>query len=394
MSPNKVDYHSRSWSWSALSTEVLLLCLLLQQVTLCRSWDLYSGIKFCRRKVITNALGGHNDAQRQTSIFPREQQHRHRHQEGETIQNNSRRRILFDSMRVAAVFLAPTLAWQLPRAAYASDGDGTGGIVIVRLDSPKDSLGVEIYDTTLRGTNVVAIRRIVVPNKNNRFLREGMILRTKESGGSNSDYTSRELVERLRSGPYPLEIGFQNLAAGGDAISDLGTSIVTPKDALDLAQKTETPSAGGNSGKARGVEYSITTTQQKPPSECAIKSRRNDVLEIEYEASYVADENAKKVIYDASAFRGTGNRPYQMVLGSGDMIPGVDQGLYDMCPGEQRVLKIPPVLGHGPNSRRLYRIPDKYVNLEWKVGLVTIDSTIREDNNVVSRDERESRFAY
>ena len=83
-----------------------------------------------------------------------------------------------------------------------------------------------------------------------------------------------------------------------------------------------------------------------------------------------------------------------MVLGSGDMIPGVDQGLYDMCPGEKRLLSIPPVLGHGPNSRKLYRIPDNYKNLEWEVSLVTIDSTIKEDNNDVSREDRESRFAY
>jgi len=125
-----------------------------------------------------------------------------------------------------------------------------------------------------------------------------------------------------------------------------------------------------------------------------MQSRRNDVLEIEYEASYIEAGTGRKIVYDASAFRGTGNRPYQMVLGSGDVIPGVDQGLYDMCPGDRRLLRIPPVLGHGPKSRKLYRIPDIYENLEWEISLVTIDSTVREDNNVVSREERESRFAY
>jgi len=312
------------------------------------------------------------------------------------IPTTSRRRVLFGIM-----FVAATQIWQPPQTAnaYSNDGDNNvdnnrvGGIVAVRLESPKDTLGVEIYDTKLRGKNIVAIRRIVVPNKNNRLLKEGMILRPNQS---DNGYTSRELVERLRSGPYPLEISFANLAAGGDAISDLGSSIVTPKDALDLAQKTETKRNNDSTALQQpqgGVEYSITTIQ-KTQNECAIKSRRNDVLEIDYEASYVDAERRDKLVYDASAFRGTGNRPYQMVLGSGDMIPGVDQGLYDMCPGEKRLLRIPPILGHGPNSRKLYRIPDNYLNLEWKVGLVTIDSTIREDNNVVSREERESRFAY
>ena len=36
------------------------------------------------------------------------------------------------------------------------------------------------------------------------------------------------------------------------------------------------------------------------------------------------------VVYDSSAQRGTG-LPYQMVLGSGDMLPGVDQGLSMTC---------------------------------------------------------------
>mmetsp|Transcript_17996 Transcript_17996/g.31558 ORF Transcript_17996/g.31558 Transcript_17996/m.31558 type:complete len:98 (-) Transcript_17996:144-437(-) len=95
-------------------------------------------------------------------------------------------------------------------------------------------------------------------------------------------------------------------------------------------------------------------------------------------------------MYDASAFRGTG-LPYQMVLGSGDMIPGVDQGLYDMCPGEERLLEIPPVLGYGNQGTRAFRIPPDHVALEWKVQLVSIDTTIREDNNDMTRQEREAR---
>jgi FK506-binding protein 2 len=273
----------------------------------------------------------------------------------------------------------------LPNQALASPPNG---IVTVRLESPNDFLGVEIYDTTLRGKTVVAIRRIVVPNKNNEKLFEGMIVYPRNNSGG---YTSREFSDRLRSGPYPLEVDFLNLAAAGDAISDLGTSIVTPKDALELAQRTEDGNSN-NSLSQKSGGYSMTLLKETS-RDCTIRSRRNDVLEIDYEASYITSDG-RKVVYDASAFRGTGTQPYQMVLGSGDMIPGVDQGLYDMCPGDSRLLNIPPVLGHGPNSRRLYKIPDNYKNLEWEVSLVTIDTTIRENNNVVSREERESRFAY
>ena len=300
----------------------------------------------------------------------------------------TRRHLFLDSMVAAATMIAP-LGW-FPSEAAAAAAASPNGVVTIRLESPGDSLGVEIYDTTLRGKAVVAVRRVIVANKNNRSLQEGMVLRPR-NGGS---YTAREFIERLRSGPYPLEVDFVNLAAGGDAISDLGSSIVTPKDALELAQKTEDDSSNAKQ-KRDGGSYGITMLRQTP-QECAIRSRRNDVLEIEYEASYIAGdkEAGRKVLYDASAFRGTGNRPYQMVLGSGDVIPGVDQGLYDMCPGDKRLLTIPPVLGHGPNSRKLYKIPDDYKNLEWEVSLVTIDSTIKEDNNAVSREDRESRFAY
>jgi FKBP-type peptidyl-prolyl cis-trans isomerase len=96
-------------------------------------------------------------------------------------------------------------------------------------------------------------------------------------------------------------------------------------------------------------------------------------------------------MYDASAFRGTG-LPYQFVLGSGDMIPGVDLGLYTMCPGEERLLQIPPILGYNSSQgTRFFRIPPDYIGLEWKVQLVSIDTTIREDNNIVPRQEREGR---
>jgi FK506-binding protein 2 len=301
-------------------------------------------------------------------------------QDKETAKGITRRNLFYGSMVVAAQL-------GLPKAAIASPN----GVVTVLLESPRDSLGVEIYDTMLRGTNVVAIRKIVAPTKSNRFLYEGMIL-VPRNGGS---YYSKEFVEKLKSGPYPLEVDFLNLAAAGDAISDMGSSIVTPRDALELAQRTEDSSSissgSSNNLEQKGGGYGITTLQQTSQS-CAIQSRRNDVLEIEYEASYIT-EDGRKVVYDASAFRGTG-RPYQVVLGSGDMIPGVDQGIYNMCPGDKRLLTIPPVLGHGPKSRKLYMIPDSYKNLEWEISLVTIDSTITADNNNVSRDDREGRFAY
>lgn len=190
--------------------------------------------------------------------------------------------------------------------------------------------------------------------------------------------SAAELQERIRSGPYPIKLEFENLAAGGDAISDLGTPMVTASDALDLAQSTaKSPTTLGND-----PEYSITTKFK--PVTCNIQSRRGDVLEIVYEA-HVARPTGP--VYDSSLARGTG-QPYQMVLGSGDMIPGVDQGLYDMCPGEQRLLQIPPVLAYGSRGNKLYRIaPDQ--TLFWDVELVSVNSEKQGDTR--TREEIEER---
>lgn len=198
------------------------------------------------------------------------------------------------------------------------------------------------------------------------------------------DFTSAEaLIERIKFGPFPIDLEFVNLAAGGDAFSDMGTTLVTPKDALELAQKTD------DSGNlAQKPTYSIQTLR-KTSSACGIQSRRADVLEIVYDANYRTIDG-RKVPYDSSSLRGTG-QPYQMVLGSGDMIVGVDQGLYDMCPGEVRLLEIPPSLAYGNRALERFRIPPDYVGLEWRVALISVDGTIRKDNNDSTREEREGR---
>ena len=76
------------------------------------------------------------------------------------------------------------------------------------------------------------------------------------------------------------------------------------------------------------------------------------------------------------------------------MIPGVDQGLYEMCPGEVRLIKIPPPLAYGPRARESFRIPIDYTGLEWKVELVSIEGVVRKDSNDLTRQEREARAGY
>ena len=221
--------------------------------------------------------------------------------------------------RRAFLSLATGAILTMPLAAHAADPRAT---VTIRLESSQQRAGLELYETTI-GTPpraVVAIKR-VLPNgvaAKNSSVQPGMIL---------LDYSDAKTVtERIKNGPYPLELKLYNLAAGGDAFGDMGKPLVTAQDALQMAEKDTTKQ--GDDDVVSGADgFVIRVTKQ---ASCGIKSRRGDVMEIQYDARFGSRDGP---VYDSSAQRGTG-LPYQFVLGSGDMIPGVDQGLYDMCPGE------------------------------------------------------------
>jgi len=195
------------------------------------------------------------------------------------------------------------------------------------------------------------------------------------------DYVGIEdVLKRISDGPYPIEFRLFNLALGGDAVGDLGRSIVSPDDALDLAERVSSQSAGqiGTANKSEGL---MINTLKEARGECRMKSRRGDTMQIRYDARIRDKDGA---IYDSSEFRGTG-QPYAYVLGNSDVLKGVDLGTYDMCPGEIRGLRIPPELGY-PNGSKLFKQipPNSY--LFWTVELVELNF-VNEKNNDKPRDE-------
>lgn len=269
-------------------------------------------------------------------------------------------------MLLPAMIALPCQAVSDPRAT-----------IILRLEKG-DRAGLELYDTTI-GTpprNVVAIKRILPNGKANRNgrIQQGMILPQFPDAQS--------VTEKVIQGPYPIDIEIYNLAAGGDAFGDLGKPLVRADDALELAKAASKPKEGIATDSSQ-----VYVTRQIRPGIAEILSRRGDVLEINYTARFGGEDGP---IYDSSAQRGTG-QPYQFVLGSGDMIPGVDNGLYDMKPGEVRMLEIPSALGHGKNGNALFGIPSGS-KLYWMVQLVALNSVREGDER--TRDEIEERAAY
>ncbi|CAF0991170.1 unnamed protein product [Adineta steineri] len=78
----------------------------------------------------------------------------------------------------------------------------------------------------------------------------------------------------------------------------------------------------------------------KKVDNCERKSKNGDRLHMHYTGTLKSD--GKK--FDSSRDRGD---PFVFTIGTGQVIKGWEQGLLDMCEGEQRVLTIPASLGYG-----------------------------------------------
>lgn len=256
-------------------------------------------------------------------------------------------------------------------------------ITTVVVNSSRQSAGLELRDAII-GTpsrHVLAVKSVKRDGAGYKSgAQRGMVL---------LDYASEsDLVTSLVNGPYPIELRLYNLALGGDAIGDLGRSIVSPDDALQLAENVsgggmddatveirkseDMADAGGEKKSDQGL---VVTTVREARGERAVQSRRGDVMQIRYDARI--GDDATGPVYDSSDFRGTG-QPYSYVLGNGDVIKGVDLGTYDMCPGEVREIIIPPALGY-PNGSRLFKQIPPGSYLFWRVELVELNF-VREDS--------------
>jgi len=251
-------------------------------------------------------------------------------------------------------------------------------ITTVRINSPNERAGLELFDVNI-GTpshNVLAVKAVQLTGQAAKAgAQRGMIL---------LDYTNKsDLVERYESGVYPIEIRLYNLALGGDGIGDLGRSIVTPEDALELSasiSSKDTSSIGVNNKLSVSEGLQINTIK-KANGKCGVRSRRGDTMQVRYEAR-VGDSEG--IIYDASEWRGTG-QPYSYILGNNDVLRGVGLGTYDMCPGEIRELTIPPELGYRNGSKLYKQIPSNSP-LFWRIELVELNF-IKEGENDREREE-------
>ncbi|VDK46224.1 unnamed protein product [Anisakis simplex] len=89
-------------------------------------------------------------------------------------------------------------------------------------------------------------------------------------------------------------------------------------------------------------ERKVTRLQigiKKRAEKCDMKAMKGDVLHMHYTGTL---EDGTE--FDSSRTR---NQEFTFTLGMGQVIKGWDQGLLNMCEGEQRRLTIPADLGYG-----------------------------------------------
>ncbi|KAG8720730.1 Peptidyl-prolyl cis-trans isomerase fpr2 [Ceratobasidium sp. 394] len=75
------------------------------------------------------------------------------------------------------------------------------------------------------------------------------------------------------------------------------------------------------------------------PSECPLKSQKRHRVSVHYTGTLAASGSK----FDSSRDR---NKPFEFILGVGQVIQGLDQGPVDMCVGEKRKLTVPPHLAY------------------------------------------------
>ena len=161
---------------------------------------------------------------------------------------------------------ATTHAQEEPKAAVA-----------LRLETSQDKVGVELYDVNVGNPPrlVVAIKKIV--SNDNPNLRPGLVLK----GYPNA----LAVVERIRRGPYPIDLEFYSLdSLATTQLVEGGTKTAT-----------QAPVADNNTYVKRVV--------REAPADCTIRLQQDDVLEINYKAHISSMDG---VMYDASSTRGMG----------------------------------------------------------------------------------------
>ncbi|XP_003222311.1 peptidyl-prolyl cis-trans isomerase FKBP9 isoform X1 [Anolis carolinensis] len=229
-----------------------------------------------------------------------------------------------------------------PFLAYGEDGDGKEipgqaslvfDVVLLDLHNPKDTITVE---------------KQYVPESCERQSQVGDFLRYHYNGTLLDGTLFDSSYSRNRT--YDTYIGKGYVIAGMDegllgvCIGEKRRITIPPHLGYGEEGRGNIPGSAVLVFNIHIIDFhnpsdSVAITTHYKPSNCSVLSKKGDYLKYHYNASLLDG-----TLLDSTVSLG---KTYNIVLGSGQVVLGMDMGLRDMCVGEKRTVIIPPHLGYG-----------------------------------------------
>lgn len=229
-----------------------------------------------------------------------------------------------------------------PFLAYGEEGDGKDipgqaslvfDVALLDLHNPKDSISIE---------------NKVVPENCERRSQSGDFLRYHYNGtlldGTlfDSSYSRNHTFDTYIGQGYVIPGMDEGLL--GVCIGERRRIVVPPHLGYGEEGRGNIPGSAVLVFDIHVIDFhnpsdSISITSHYKPPDCSVLSKKGDYLKYHYNAS----------LLDGTLLDSTWNlgKTYNIVLGSGQVVLGMDMGLREMCVGEKRTVIIPPHLGYG-----------------------------------------------
>lgn len=229
-----------------------------------------------------------------------------------------------------------------PFLAYGEEGDGKDipgqaslvfDVALLDLHNPKDTISIE---------------NKVVPENCERRSQSGDFLRYHYNGtlldGTlfDSSYSRNHTFDTYIGQGYVIPGMDEGLL--GVCIGERRRIVVPPHLGYGEKGRGSIPGSAVLVFDIHVIDFhnpsdSISITSHYKPPDCSVLSKKGDYLKYHYNAS----------LLDGTLLDSTWNlgKTYNIVLGSGQVVLGMDMGLREMCVGEKRTVIIPPHLGYG-----------------------------------------------
>ena len=135
---------------------------------------------------------------------------------------------------------------------------------------------------------------------------------------------------------------------------EMKVEIVNDEKNNDEKLKREKDTQSGDKNEDKGAsednqehEASIILETIFKPAECDDKTKSGKVAVMHY-TGWIGDKKFDSTIDPLKRYM-----PFEFIIGAGSVIKGFEEGIKEMCKGEQRKITIPPELGYGTKGAGL-----------------------------------------